>query len=124
MGQPFEDLLVWHRSIQMSLSVYRATMSFPKQEIYGLSSQLRRAAVSVPSNIAEGRGRLTQGEFRQFLGIAQGSNYEVQTQLVIAQELGFGSRDELHSAANLSREVGKMLSALITSIPATTKARS
>ncbi len=107
----------------MSLAVYEATAHFPKQEVYGLRSQLRRAAVSVPSNIAEGRGRLTQGEFRQFLGVAQGSNYEVQTQLVIAKRLGFGDDDDLDRSRKLSIEVGKMLSALIASIEAT-KAKS
>ena len=100
----------------MSLAVYRVTQNFPKHEIYGLTSQLRRAAISVPSNIAEGRGRLSQGEFRQFLGVAQGSNYEVQTQLVIARRLGFGSQGELDGATSLSIEVGKMLSALIATI--------
>ncbi len=107
----------------MSLAVYEATARFPKHEVYGLRSQLRRAAVSVPSNIAEGRGRLAQGEFRQFLGIAQGSNYEVQTQLVIAKRLGFGDDDDLDRSRKLSIEVGKMLSALIATIEAT-KAKS
>ena len=117
MSQPFEDLLVWHRAMDMSVAVYRVTEMFPKQEIYGLTSQLRRAAVSVPSNIAEGRGRLNQAEFRQFLGIAQGSNFEVQTQLFLAKRLNFAPDSNLKSAAGLSVEVGKMLSALIATIP-------
>ncbi len=121
MAQSFEDLLVWQRAIELSLAVYSATSLFPKQEMYGLRSQLRSAAVSVPSNIAEGRGRLTQGEFRQFLGIAQGSNYEVQTQLVIARRLGFGNEEDVELARKLSIEVGKMLSALITSIESAAK---
>ena len=116
MAQAFQDLVVWQRAIDMSIAVYSATSSFPRAEIYGLTSQLRRAAVSVGSNIAEGRGRLTQGEFRQFLGIAQGSNYEVQTQIVIARRLGLGTEIGLDNAERLCVEVGKMLSSLIASI--------
>jgi four helix bundle protein len=116
MAQAFQDLLVWQRSIELCAAVYGATAAFPKEEMYGLTSQLRRASVSVASNIAEGRGRLTQGEFRQFLGNAQGSNYEVQTQIVIARRLGFGSRVQMDVADQLSVEVGKMLSSLIASI--------
>lgn len=102
----------------MSTAIYELTDDFPRKEIYGLSSQLRRAAVSVASNIAEGRGRLTQGEFKHFLGLAQGSNYEVQTQLVIAKKLKFGNPASLRTAEKLSTEVGKMLSSFIASIPA------
>jgi four helix bundle protein len=82
--------------MEMTVCVYCLTKSFPKDEVYGLTSQLRRASVSVASNIAEGRGRLTDGEFRQFLGIAQGSTYEVQTQLLVARQLKIG--DEKDSA--------------------------
>jgi four helix bundle protein len=81
--------------------------------MYGLISQMRRAAVSVASNIAEGRGRLTEGEFRQFLGNAQGSNCELQTQLEVARRLEFASSDQIEAVKLLSVEVGKMLSALI-----------
>jgi four helix bundle protein len=121
MAQSFQDLLVWHRAIDLSVSVYSATCSFPKDELYGLTSQLRRAAVSVASNIAEGRGRLTQGEFRQFLGHAQGSNFEVQTQIAIARRLGLGTEIGLEHAESISIEVGKMLSSLIASIQLTAK---
>jgi four helix bundle protein len=116
MAQAFQDLVVWQRAIEMSIAIYELTDSFPQKEIYGLTSQLRRASVSVASNIAEGRGRLTQGEFRHFLGMAQGSNYEVQTQIVIAKRLNFGKSVPLGKAEKLSVEVGKMLSALIASI--------
>jgi four helix bundle protein len=102
----------------MSAAIYELTDEFPTREIYGLSSQLRRASVSVASNIAEGRGRLSQGEFKHFLGLAQGSNYEVQTQVVIAKRLKFGKSAPLNEAEKLSIEVGKMLSSLIASIPA------
>jgi len=81
-----------------------------------LSSQLQRAAVSVASNIAEGRGRLNNGEFRQFLGMAQGSNYELQTQLVIAKELGLGDLDRIESAQRLNDEVGRMLTCFIAAV--------
>ena len=116
MAQAFEDLLVWQRSIELSLAVYAFTKDFPREEIYGLTSQLRRAAVSIASNIAEGRGRLTDGEFRQFLGTAQGSTYEVQTQLVIARKLGLGHPDKGKAVDQISREVSKMLAAFIASL--------
>jgi len=74
MVQSFRDLIVWQRSVQLTVAIYRLTQNFPREEMYGLSSQMRRSAVSVPSNIAEGQGRLSTGEFRQFLGIARGSN--------------------------------------------------
>lgn len=118
MAQAFQDLTVWQRAIEMSTAIYELTDAFPQKEIYGLTSQLRRASVSVASNIAEGRGRLTQGEFKHFLGLAQGSNYEVQTQLTIARQLDFGEPAPLSKAEKLSVEVGKMLSSLIASIAA------
>jgi four helix bundle protein len=83
--------------------------------MYGLTSQIRRAAVSVPSNIAEGHGRLNTGEFRQFLGIARASNFELQTQLEIARALAFGKPKLLDEAEGLSHEVGKMLYAILES---------
>jgi len=122
MAQSYEDLLVWQRAIEMSVAIYEFTEAFPQKEMYGLTSQLRRASVSVASNIAEGRGRSTQGEFKHFLGMAQGSNYEIQTQLVLSRHLKFGGEASLQKSEKLSVEVGKMLSALISSIAA--KARS
>ena len=116
MSQAFQDLLVWQRAMEMTVSIYDATRSFPREEVYGLISQLRRAAVSVASNIAEGRGRLSQGEFRQFLGLAQGSNYEVQTQILVAKQLKMGKPEQLSKAEKLSVEVGKMLSSFIASL--------
>ena len=84
MKQDFRDLVVWQKAIAFVTEVYRATQSFPNEEKFGLTSQLRRASVSIPSNIAEGQGRLTRGEFGQFLGHAKGSICEVETQLIIA----------------------------------------
>jgi len=118
MAQSFQDLVVWQRAMEMTVSVYRVTKSFPREEIYGLTSQLRRAAVSVASNIAEGRGRITQGEFRQFLGLAQGSSFEVQTQILVAKQLEMGQEKRLDEAQSLSIEDGKMLSSLIASLGA------
>lgn len=92
------------------------TQKFPREEIYGLTSQIRRAAVSVPSNIAEGQGRLNVGEFRQFLGIARGSICELQTQLEIARALGMGNPLLIDEAEGLSHEVGKMIFALLESL--------
>jgi four helix bundle protein len=111
--ESYKDLLVWQRSIQMTVAIYRLTQSFPTEERYGLVSQLRRAAVSVASNIAEGYGRLSTGEYKQFLGMARGSNSEVQTQLVIASELGYGDAQLLKQVDGLSQEVAKMLVSLL-----------
>jgi four helix bundle protein len=84
--------------------------------MYGLTTQIRRASVSVPSNIAEGHGRLNTGEYRQFLGIARGSNFEVQSQLEIARALEFGNPKQIEQAEGLSHEVGKMLYATLESL--------
>jgi four helix bundle protein len=112
----FRDLKVWQRSMEMAAAVYRMTQGFPREEIYGLTSQMRRAAVSIPSNIAEGHGRLGTREYRQFLGIARGSNFELQTQLEIARTLGFGDPKLLELTEGLSHEVGKMIFGILDSI--------
>jgi len=116
MGESFRDLIVWQRAIQMSVAIYKLTAAFPKDERYGLSSQLQRAGVSVPSNIAEGYARATRGEYKQFLCMARGSNSEVQTQLVIARELGLGSPKLLDTAEGLSNEVGKLMAAILRNL--------
>ncbi len=102
--------------MQLTVAVYRMTQSFPREEVYGLSSQIRRSAVSIPSNIAEGQGRLNTGEFRQFLGVARGSNCELQTQLMIARALKFSDPKSLDEAEGLSHEVGKMLFVMLESL--------
>jgi four helix bundle protein len=109
----FKNLLVWQRAVELSLAVYRFTSSFPASEQYGLTSQLRRASVSVASNIAEGCGKSTKGEYILFLGHARGSNCELQTQLVIAEALKLGSEAESKRAEDLAQEVGRMLVALM-----------
>jgi four helix bundle protein len=116
MGESFKDLLVWQRAIQLSVAIYRLTAGFPPEEKFGLTSQLRRAGVSVPSNIAEGYARGSTGEYKHFLGITRGSNAEVQTQLVIARELRFGSLALLDNTEGLSNEVGKMLAAILRNL--------
>jgi four helix bundle protein len=99
------------------LDVYRSTQAFPRTETYGLVSQLRRAAVSVPSNIAEGQARLSTGEFRQFLGNARGSLVEVETQVLLARELGYLKCDESESLLGAAAEVGRILNGLLKSLP-------
>jgi|HubBroStandDraft_5_1064220.scaffolds.fasta_scaffold03519_4 four helix bundle protein len=115
MSHSFRDLTVWQRSMQLTVAIYRLTQEFPREEIYGLTSQIRRAAVSLPSNIAEGHGRLSKAEFRQFLGIARASNFELQTQIEIARSIGIGNSKLLNEAESLSHEVGKMLYAILDS---------
>ena len=101
--------------MQLTVAIYRLTQEFPREEMYGLTSQIRRAAVSLPSNIAEGHGRLNKGEYRQFLGVARASNFELQTQIEIARAIGFGNPKLLNEAEGLSHEVGKMLYAILDS---------
>lgn len=113
MAQKVEDLIVWQRAIELTVKIYELTRSFPHDEIYGLTSQMRRASVSVASNIAERRGRLNRAEFRQFLGLAQGSIFELKTQLLVARRLGMGNNQALDEADSLGEEVSKMLTAFL-----------
>ncbi|MGC1464005.1 MAG: four helix bundle protein [Terracidiphilus sp.] len=105
----FRDLKVWQKSMDLTVAVYDLTKSFPREETFGLTSQLRRSAVSIPSNIAEGQGRSNTREFQQFLGIARGSNCELQTQLEIARRIGLGDPQLINDAESLSHEIGKMI---------------
>ena len=109
MGESFKELLVWQRAVQLTVAIYELTSKFPSAERFGLTNQLRRASVSVASNIAEGYGRSSTGEYVQFLGMARGSNSEVQTQLEIADRLNFGNAAERATAGSLADEVGRML---------------
>jgi four helix bundle protein len=118
LAQAFQDLTVWQRAMEMTVCVYSLTKAFPKDEGYGLTSQLRRVCIPVAGNIAEGRGRMTDGEFRQFLGIAQGSTYEVQTQLLVARQPMMGDQELLRKAESLCIETSKMLGAFIQSFGA------
>jgi four helix bundle protein len=93
MKKDYKDLIVWQKAMDMVVAVYRTTRSFPREETYGLTSQMRRSAVLVPSNIAEGQGRPTRGHFCSFLGHAKGSLAELETQAMIAQRLGYVQAD-------------------------------
>jgi four helix bundle protein len=116
MGQSFKDLIVWQRAIQLTIDVYKLSAKFPDAEKFGLTSQMRRAAVSIASNISEGYGRSTRGEYIQFVGHARGSCSELETQIVIAKALGFGAPSTLLSAENLCDDVGRLLGASMKSL--------
>ena len=114
LPKTFRDLDVWNKAIDLTTLVYESTTDFPRQEIYGLTSQMRRASVSIASNVAEGSAPGTRRDFRQFVKLAEGSNCELQTQFVIARRLGFGNPVKLTAAEALSIEIGKMLGGLST----------
>jgi four helix bundle protein len=116
MAESFRDLVTWQKAMALVTSIYSATDSFPRREWYGLASQLRQAGVSVPSNIAEGKGRLSKKEFVQFLGHARGSICEVQTQLEIARNLQFLSEETFKQLDQQAQEVGRILNGLIRSV--------
>ena len=116
MPSSFKDLRVWQEAMRFAVDVYRATAQFPRHELYGLSQQLRRAAVSVPSNIAEGKGHRSDREFGNFLLHAGGSLLEVQTQLMIAQELQYISQEDGERLLALSDTIGRSLNGLINSM--------
>ena len=108
----YRDLRAWQHAMGLVTDIYRVTRTFPKEELYGLVSQLRRAAVSVPSNLAEGHGRNSRNEFRHFIGQARGSLSEVETQLEIAKNLGYLKEDAAESLMVQADAVGKMLTGL------------
>jgi len=105
----FRDLLIWKKGMQLVKSIYKLTRSFPKSENYNLSSQMKRAAISIPSNIAEGFGRNTKKDFQRFLYIALGSIFELQTQIIISYEQNYINQQQYDSINELSREVERML---------------
>jgi four helix bundle protein len=127
MGQtqtPFRcKLIVWDRVIELCAAVYALTRKFPREEIYGLTSQIRRASVSIPSNIAEGYGRGTREQYKQFLSIALGSYMELRTQLVIASRLGLVDSSDFKKVESLASEVGRMLSAMVTRLRAAAESK-
>lgn len=103
-----KELKIWNKAIDLSVAVYNATVSFPKEEMYGITSQIRRSAVSIPSNISEGAGRNSNKEFLYFLGIANGSSYELQTQLIISNKLNLITNEILQSLIKEIEEIQKM----------------
>jgi four helix bundle protein len=106
------DLVVWQKAMTLVSDIYRATVEFPKYELYGLTGQIRRAAASVPSNLAEGHGRNSRKEFRPFIGQARGSLTELETQLEIARNLGYLPPADASELLTQAGEVGRMLNAL------------
>jgi len=114
--QSYRDLIAWQKSMDLVAEIYRATQSFPRAETYGLIAQLRRAAVSIPSNIAEGHDRLSTGEFRQFLGHARGSLVEVETQILISERLGYLEPNQSTHILKRTTEIAKILNGLLGSL--------
>jgi four helix bundle protein len=110
--QSYKDLIVWQKSIALAKLVYQLTSKFPNEEKFGLVSQMRRAAVSIPSNIAEGQARHTTGEFIQFISHAEGSAAELDTQLILCQELAFSSSQQTKPLFELLDEIRRMLNGL------------
>jgi four helix bundle protein len=117
----YQELIGWKKGIELVTDVYRLTQKFPKQEIYGLTSQIRRAAVSIPSNIAEGQGHMSRGEFKQFLGHARGSVLELESQVLIARNLAYLNLEEGEFLLERIAELGRVLNGLLKSLdPAVT----
>ena len=116
MVKSYRELLVWQKAMELVAEVYRIARLLPKEELYVLSNQMRRAAVSIPSNIAEGQARNSTREFINFLSIARGSNAELQTQCLICKMLSYIPEAELQKTLSLSDEVGKMLHTLINKL--------
>lgn len=117
----FEDLKIWQKAMDITEEVYLLSALFPKEEKYGLTSQIRRSAISIASNIAEGAGRNTNGEFKNFLGIANGSSNELHTQLILSYRLNLVEKEHVENIVNNVKEVQKMNYALIKSLEAKNK---
>jgi four helix bundle protein len=116
--QSYKELIVWQRSVALVTEIYRLTDRFPKSEVFGLTSQMRRAAVSVPSNVAEGFARKSKAENVQFVRIAYGSDAELETQITLAENLKFVLKTDTESARKLLDETQRMLNKLATSLMA------
>jgi four helix bundle protein len=122
MAGTYQDLKVWQLAMEMVFQVYRCTAGFPKQEIYGLTSQMRRSAVSVPSNIAEGKGRFSRKELVHYLFQARGSLLELETQILIGRKLEYLDDFESKRLIALTSEVGRLLNGLVNSFQSQLKA--
>ncbi|WP_211254929.1 four helix bundle protein [Nevskia soli] len=116
MIKSYTDLVVWQKAIQLAKDVYRVSQGFPGEERFGLTAQMRRAAISVPSNIAEGQGRLSKGEFKQFLGHARGSLYELETQMHLAISFGYLDNEVAGDLMASGDEVGRLLNGLLVAL--------
>ncbi len=110
--QNYKDLIVWQKGIDLAKSIYRLTAKFPREEKFGLVAQMRRAAISIPSNIAEGQARHTTGEFIQFISHAEGSTAELETQVILSIELGFAEATSTKAAFILLDDIRRMLNGL------------
>ena len=115
-GKNYADLIVWQKAMDFVETAYRVSTQFPKEEMYGLVSQIRRAVVSIPCNIAEGQGRRAAGDFQRFLSIAFGSLREVETQIVIAERLHYLDADKRTELMDTAAEIGRLLNGLINSL--------
>jgi four helix bundle protein len=115
-GQNYRDLVAWQKAMDLVVAVYRASATFPRDEIYGLRSQLRGAAVSVPSNIAEGQGRRTKNEFARFLSVAHGSLRELETQVLIAGRLNYLSAAIVKELLGMASLTGRLITGLANSL--------
>jgi four helix bundle protein len=116
MGQSYRDLIAWQKSIDLVAEIYPLTRPFPKDELYGRVSQLRRAVISVPSNLAEGQGRKSPAEFRHFLHTSSGSLMEVETQVTIARILGYITPQCETALLHKTNEIGRIIHGLLTSL--------
>ena len=114
--QTYRDLIIWQKAMSLVMMLYNETKSFPKEEAFGLTSQIRRSVVSIPSNVAEGYGRNSTGDYIRFLQIASGSLYEFQTQLEISFRLRYLDEERYNEINSLSVEIEKMLSSLISKV--------
>jgi four helix bundle protein len=112
----YHDLIVWQRAIDFVVDTYKLTGRFPRTELYGLTAQLQRAAVSIPSNVAEGAGRIHTHEFIHHAGIARGSLFEAETQIIVARRLGYVSEEDIRPLLHAVAEVGRLLYGLIVSL--------
>jgi len=112
----YQELIAWQRAMDLVEEVYKASKNFPREEIYALTSQIRRAAVSIPSNIAEGQGRRTTADFLRHLSIAYGSLREVETQILMAERLGYSGLEQTETVMNRAGEVGRLLNGLMASL--------
>ncbi len=112
----YTDLFAWQKAMLLSERVYQITSGFPKEEVYGLTNQIRRASVSIPSNIAEGLERKSDSSFKSFLHISQGSRAELETQIILAERLSYMNEIQKNELIALSQEVGKLINGLIRSL--------
>ncbi|TIL73753.1 MAG: four helix bundle protein [Mesorhizobium sp.] len=112
----YKDLIVWQQAMDLAVTTYALTKAWPKEELYGLTSQIRRSATSIPANIAEGYGRDNRGSYQQFLRIAQGSLKEFETHLQIAERIGLATRDQACQILLATEGIGKMLRQLISKL--------